>query len=123
MRYSGFCLTNNQDLGLFYTEDETLEETVYKKTQSFNLTEDSFDLLVDRESELEPIIRDDKVIFTGIGKIKPEYHDFFIESYKGCIFVPVLKWFNQPVNTLIVVLSKKFGKPVGVIKTLDDKEI
>lgn len=110
--YSGFALTDNKNLVLFFADG--LDKETFKSVDEFFLTENDLDISFDKNMLLEP---NENYYFENIGYVRTDVFDWFRKTYANCVFHPVTKWFGKQVNTLLIVLEKKHGKPVGVVKT------
>jgi hypothetical protein len=116
--YSGFALTDNRNTILFSIDNNFLEKNnLTNELKEFNLNEDDLQIKFDRQQELKPFLSIDDYTFDEIGSIKKETLDWFVQHYPKCILHKVTEWFGKSVNTLIIVLNNRQGKPVGVVKT------
>jgi len=116
--YSGFALTNNNDIILFFIDNEFLEKNnLTNQLNQFNLNEDNLQIVYNNKKRLIPKILEDHYDFYEVGQINKNKIDWFIKRYPNCAFYQITEWFGRSVNTLIIVLREEFGKAVGVVKT------
>ena len=117
--YSGFALTNNDDIILFFIDNEFLEKNnLTNQLNEFNLNENDLQIGYNNQQFLTYQNQNkETVLFPDVGLIAKNKIDWFVKHYPNCAFYPVTEWFGKSVNTLIIVLREQFGKVVGVVKT------
>jgi len=117
--YSGFALTDNDQVILFYVDDDFVEKNnLTKQLKQFNLNEDDLNIRFDKDEPLKPNIISEGFQFENIGFVDQKKINWFTKHYPKCVFYPVTEWFGKSVNTLIIVVREKYGKAVAVVKTL-----
>jgi hypothetical protein len=116
---SDFTLTDNSNVILFYISDEDLEKNnLTKQLKQFNLNEDDLQIQFNKQKPITPkLTNDDSYEFEDIGFADKTLIDWFSQNYPKCTFYRINNWFGKEVNTLLIVLSERNGKPVGVVKT------
>ena len=115
--YSGFCLTDNNKFAFFDINDQfVVDNDIKLKLNRFTLNEIELDLEIDREKQILPS-KGIKKVNLGIGFVFRDLFDIFMKTYPECVFYPLLTFFGKKVNTLLIVLSEEYGKPVGLLKT------
>jgi hypothetical protein len=114
--YSNFALTDNKSLVLFFIDDNLITDFQMRddKLVEFDLTENDLDISFDKNTLLKP---NDNFHFEDFGYIRPEVFNWFKKTYVNCVFHPITRWFGKQVNTLLIVLEQRHGRPVGVVKT------
>jgi hypothetical protein len=113
--YSGFALTDNKSLVIFFVDDNLLTDfQTNKEIMEFELTENDLDINFDKSTLLEP---NENWHFENFGYVRSEIFKWFRTTYPKCVFHPIVRWFGKQVNTLLIVLEQRHGKPVGVVKT------
>ena len=117
--YSGFALTDNSNVILFYVKDDDLEKnSLTKQLKEFNLNEDDLQIQFNKQKPITPkLTNDDSYDFEDIGFADKNLIDWFSQNYPKCTFYRISNWFGKEVNTLLIILSERNGKPVGVVKT------
>jgi hypothetical protein len=116
--YSSFCLTDNKTFAFFYVEDKKIvDNTLIKDLNKFKLNEADLDMIIDKQTLLEPIKGIKDIEFPEIGRVKTDIFEFMKKIYPQCVFHPIQTFFGQAVNSMIIVLQEEYGKPVGLFKT------
>jgi hypothetical protein len=116
--YSGFALTDNYNVILFFINNKFLEKNnLTNKSKEFNLNEDDLKIQFNKKKPIRPDELEETYIFDEIGQIKKEKLNWFKTHYPKCAFYQINKWFDKDVNTLIIILDDKNGRPVAVVKT------
>lgn len=120
---SDYGLTDNSTFAIFGPENinKYVEQKKIICFETFLLTEEYLDIKIDRNKLLEPVEKDNCVVFELVGQSNKEIIDWFIEEFPNCVFHPINEWFGEKVNTLICVLGNPHGKPVGVVKTTNER--
>jgi hypothetical protein len=117
--YSGFCLTDNLTFAFFYAEEKKLvDNSLIKDLNRFKFNEAELDIILDRTTKIEFSKGIKKVHFPNYGFINREIFNTMQEIYPECVFHPVLTFFGQDVNSMLIVLSEEYGKPVGLFKPI-----
>lgn len=118
--YSGFCLTDNLTFMFFYVDDIFITKNDIKvRDDEFVLSENSLNVLFDREQPLT-LQRKSKTKYyfkEKEGEIDGEIVNFIQKRYPNCMYYSITEFYDQEVNSLIMVLQKPKGKPFGILKT------
>jgi hypothetical protein len=116
--YSGFALTDDYDVVLFFIDNDFLEKNnLTNQLNAFNLNENDLQIGFNKQKILKPEPHENNYVFDEMGEIEKNRLDWFFKHHPECVFYPITEWFGKSVNTLIIVLAEQFGKVVGVIKT------
>lgn len=120
---SEFSVTDNTSMALFGADNvkKYLDQKKIKNFETFLLTEEILDIKINRNKMLEPIEEGEMVTFESVGQSSKEVVEWFVENFPNCVFFPITEWFGQKVNTLVCVLGNPHGKPVGVVKTINER--
>lgn len=121
MYRSEFCLTDNDIIALFGADtiEKYLKEKKIVQFETFLLTEETFDIKINRNKLLDPIEKGNFVVFENIGQFNKEIIEWFVTNFPKCVFYPIQEWFGQKTNTLVCILGSLHGKPVGVVKNIN----
>jgi len=115
--YSGFALTDNKNLVLFFIDQNLFTGFNFKQpVEDFDLTENDLEIVFDKNVLMEP---NENFYFDNMGYVRSDIFNWFKSQYPKCVFHPVTKWFGKQVNTLLIILEQRHGKPVGVAKTFN----
>jgi hypothetical protein len=132
---SDFCVTDNDKYMIFYYPDNFIVDNgLIKHENEFPLNENNFTAEFDKNIQLEIETQGngetkfDKVsskIDSGesthtLGYVNSELVSWFVSNYPKCVFHAIDRLFDQQVNTLIIILDKAFGKPVGILKAINN---
>jgi hypothetical protein len=123
MFVSEFSITDNVTMALFGGDNvrKYLEQKKIKDFETFLLTEEILDIKINRNKLLEPTEKGEMIAFESVGQANKELIDWFLVNFPNCVFFPITEWFGQKVNTLICILGNPHGKPVGVVKTINER--
>jgi hypothetical protein len=124
MFVSEFSVTDNSSMALFGADNvqKYLEQKKINSFETFLLTEENLDIKINRNKLLEPIEKGEMVAFESVGQASKEVVEWFLINFPNCVFFPIIEWFGQKVNTLVCVLGNPHGKPVGVVKTSNERK-
>lgn len=115
--YSGFCLTDNKEFAIFYVDDKFLVDNKIKMNLNrFMLSENDLDMEINRDVQIIPEKGVRKYKVEENKYINNELVDLFKKDFPECVFFKLKSFFGKPVNTLLIVLSEEFGKPIGLLK-------
>ena len=108
--YSGFCLTDNKEFAVFYTNEQFLVDNNIDKSVilEFNLSENDLNMVVNKKAGKTPPKK--------IPKDKQNIYEWFKHKYNDCVLYPIEEIFDIPVQDMVIVLEQDHGKPVGIIK-------
>lgn len=115
--YSGFCLTDNMTFAFFYADSKIIVDRIDTKgLNKFKFNEADLDMIVDKETKLEPKKEGKDFIF-DIGSVNCNLFNAMIQLYPDCVFHQIKEFNGSKVNSLIIVLQEEYGKPIGLFKT------
>ena len=115
--YSGFCLTDNMDFALFYIDRKfIIDNNIKIRLNEFTLSENDLEIEIDRENKIVPEKGVRKFKFENVGLVSEEIIQMFYKLDKEATFYKIKRFFGKETNTLFIVLSGEFGKPIGLIK-------
>lgn len=115
--YSGFCLTDNMNFALFYIDRKFLiDNKINLRLNEFTLLENDLLIEIDRQQKIIPEKGVRKYRFGDVGLVGEEIVELFYYINKDATFFKVKSFFGKEVNTLFIVLSGEYGKPIGLVK-------
>ena len=116
---SGFCVTDNLFYALFYCpENFIIDNDLSLHENKFPVNENNLDVVFDREERCNATVVDKNILFDTVGLVNKELVDWFKGYYPDCVFHKVGHLYGKQVNTLVIVLERAFGKPVGILKAI-----
>lgn len=118
VHFSGFCATDNKNFALFDVNRKFLIDRGFTDVLPFTLTEHELWMLIDRKQSLKYTQIKNKVLFHDYGLVDKKHFQLLLSHTPECVFYPVTEWFGKASNRLVVALPDQFGKPVGILKTI-----
>ena len=129
VRSSDFCVTDNDKYMIFYYPDNFIVDNgLVKHENEFPLNENNFTVEFDKNLALKVETQGngetqfDKISLmdNSIGYVNSELVKWFTDNHPECVFHAIDRLFDQQVNTLIIILDRAFGKPVGILKAINN---